>query len=141
MCNWWNIQSWDIFVLDKNLKYLGRLCHRKECPTNSVDCKVRGCGQPPHLRVFPEFEYDEKIFLGSPIDILWTSYEESRLIAHKRELGILESRKYIVLDDIKIECIDCGKMFIFTAGEQKWYQKMGLSIPKRCPFCLRKKRQ
>ncbi|MFW6122500.1 MAG: zinc-ribbon domain containing protein, partial [Petrotogales bacterium] len=51
-------------------------------------------------------------------------------------LGIVESRRYTVLEDIKIKCVRCGKIFVFTGSEQKWYQKRGLSQPKRCPSCI-----
>jgi hypothetical protein len=63
----------------------------------------------------------------------------SRLLARRDELGIVESRSYPVLADIELECILCGKTFMFTGGEQKWYQKRGLSRPKRCPDCREQK--
>ena len=37
--------------------------------------------------------------------------------------------------DIRIICKDCGKPFIFTAGEQNFYSKMGFKPPKRCECC------
>ncbi len=126
--------GWEVFLFDEGLMPLGRVCHRRECPGQSIDCSVPGCGQPPYLRVDPEFEYDEKMFFKSPIDVLWTSFSMSRLLARKDELGIVESRRYPVLD-IEIECILCGKTFVFTGSEQKWYQKRGLSRPKRCHDC------
>ena len=61
--------GWEVFLFDKNLLHLGRVCHRKECPPRSVDCCVPGCGDPPHLRIHSGFKYDEKIFLSSPLDI------------------------------------------------------------------------
>ena len=127
--------GWEVFLFDAGLSLIGKICHRRECPGQSVECSVPGCGKSPHLRVDPEFEYDEDMFLRSPIDILWTSFSTSRLIARKDELSIAESRKYPVLEDIEIECIICGKTFVFSGGEQKWYQKRGLSRPKRCPDC------
>ena len=60
----------------------------------------------------------------------------SCLLEHKDELGIVESLIYPALEDIKIKCILCGKIFLFTASEQKWYKKRGLSLPKRCPNCI-----
>lgn len=126
---------WKAFLFDEGLKLLGEVCYRRECPGQSVDCYTTGCGQPPYLMVRPEFEYDEKMFLESPIDVLWTCSGMSHLLARRDELGIIEPRKYPVLYDIGIECIICGKKFVFTAEEQKWYQKMGFSRPKRCPDC------
>lgn len=34
-----------------------------------------------------------------------------------------------------IVCCDCGKEFLFSAGEQKFYYHRGLLIPKRCSQC------
>ena len=48
----------------------------------------------------------------------------------------MESRSYLVLEDIMIECLCCGKTYVFTGAEQKWYRKRGLSQPKRCPDCI-----
>jgi len=127
--------SWDVFLFDEKLIHLGRICHRKECPAQSVDCTVPGCGKPPHLRILPEFEYNERTFLESPIDVLWAASKNSRFAARRDELKITETRKYPVMADIRIECMVCGKEFIFNGGEQKWYKKRGLSQPKRCPDC------
>lgn len=126
--------GWEVFLFNEGLSPLGRVCHRRECPGQSVDCSAPRRGQPPYLRVDPKFEYDEKMFLKSPIDVLWTSFKTSRLLARKDELGIVESRRYPVLEDIEIECILCNKTFVFTAGEQKWHQKRGLSNPNDVPI-------
>ena len=127
--------AWEVFLFDENLRLLGKVCHRKKCPTKSIDCSVPGCGEIPYLEVDPEFKYDERLFLESPVEVLWTSVGKSHLLARKNELGIVESRRYPVLTDIEIKCIVCGKRFVFTAEEQKWYQKRGLRQPKRCPEC------
>jgi len=38
--------------------------------------------------------------------------------------------------DKKIECLQCGNSFIWTAGEQKFYDEKGLeNQPKTCPIC------
>lgn len=40
------------------------------------------------------------------------------------------------LEDKTLMCKDCGKKFIFTAGEQKFFIDKGLqNIPKRCKPC------
>jgi len=132
--------GWEVFLFDENVLLLGRICHRRKCPGQSVDCSIPGCGQPLHLRVHPDFEYNEKIFFNSPINVLWTFFKTSRLLERKDELGIAESRRYPVLEDIKIKCILCGKIFLFTASEQKWYKKQGLNPPKRCPDCIEQER-
>ena len=39
-------------------------------------------------------------------------------------------------EDEKLVCEDCGKEFVFTAGEQEFYAEKGLvNKPKRCPDC------
>lgn len=127
--------SWDVFVFNKHLKYLGRVCYRKECPTLSVDCSVPRCGEPPHLMVIHGFKYNAKKFFKSPIEVLWTTSGESRLLSRQKELGIVKPREYPVLQDIELTCIICGKKFVFSAVEQKQYKKMGFKPPKRCPEC------
>jgi CxxC-x17-CxxC domain-containing protein len=37
--------------------------------------------------------------------------------------------------DRTITCRDCGQPFVFTAGEQAFYQERGFSEPQRCPAC------
>lgn len=127
--------AWDVFLFDEEIEPQGRICHRKTCPSQSIDCAIPGCGKPQHVRMIPEFEYKEELFFTSPLEVLWTSFPTSRFLSRKKELGIVESRKYPVMEDITRECILCGKPFIFTGGEQKWYQKQGFNQPKRCPKC------
>ena len=38
--------------------------------------------------------------------------------------------------DKPLNCSDCGQEFIFTAGEQQFYERKGFrEIPKRCKAC------
>ncbi len=38
--------------------------------------------------------------------------------------------------DRQITCVDCGQPFVFTAGEQEFYQRKGFrEEPKRCKVC------
>jgi CxxC-x17-CxxC domain-containing protein len=40
--------------------------------------------------------------------------------------------------DKTLTCRDCGREFVFTAGEQQFYQSRGLiNEPGRCPDCRR----
>ena len=39
------------------------------------------------------------------------------------------------MEDVKIKCQDCGKEFIFTERDQKFYEEKGYVPPKRCKFC------
>jgi hypothetical protein len=40
-----------------------------------------------------------------------------------------------------LTCRDCGKTFVFTAGEQAFFEEKGLSAPIRCPDCRRLRKQ
>lgn len=43
--------------------------------------------------------------------------------------------------DRSIECIDCHQSFVFTAGEQEFYDRKGFrEIPKRCKNCRDKRK-
>lgn len=37
--------------------------------------------------------------------------------------------------DMTIECSKCGKEFVWTAGEQKWYAEKDMTQPKKCKDC------
>ena len=38
--------------------------------------------------------------------------------------------------DRPIQCIDCKSEFVFTAGEQEFYERKGFrEVPKRCKPC------
>ena len=39
------------------------------------------------------------------------------------------------MEDIKLICKDCKKEFIFTVGEQKFYEEKGFGAPIRCKEC------
>lgn len=41
----------------------------------------------------------------------------------------------------KIVCCNCGEPFLFTGGEQKFYEESKLSEPKRCPGCRQKRKE
>jgi len=42
--------------------------------------------------------------------------------------------------DKKLNCLDCGADFVFSAGEQFFFWSKGLSTPKRCPQCRQKRK-
>lgn len=45
------------------------------------------------------------------------------------------------MEDKTIVCVDCGKEFVFTVGEQEFYKEKGFeNEPKRCPDCRRAKK-
>ena len=39
------------------------------------------------------------------------------------------------MEDKIIKCQDCGKEFVFTVNEQKFYEEKGFTPPKRCKVC------
>jgi CxxC-x17-CxxC domain-containing protein len=44
--------------------------------------------------------------------------------------------------DKLLNCRDCSKEFVFTAGEQQFYASKGLQHePRRCPDCRNSRRQ
>lgn len=45
------------------------------------------------------------------------------------------------MSDITLKCKDCGKEFIFTEGEQKFYEEKGFTNPIRCNECRKAKKQ
>jgi CxxC-x17-CxxC domain-containing protein len=42
--------------------------------------------------------------------------------------------------DRTLTCRDCGNSFVFTEGEQDFYQSRGFSEPVRCPSCRAQKK-
>ncbi len=44
------------------------------------------------------------------------------------------------MSDITLSCRECGKKFVFTEGEQDFYNSKGFSSPSRCPECRLEKR-
>jgi len=41
-------------------------------------------------------------------------------------------------EDKSIQCSDCGATFIFSTGEQEFFQSKGFTNePRRCPDCRR----
>ena len=44
------------------------------------------------------------------------------------------------IGDKEIICKDCGKPFIFSKGEQLFFNSKQLSEPKRCIICRKKRR-
>jgi len=56
------------------------------------------------------------------------------------ELSNLQDTKG--LDDKTLVCRDCGVTFVFTSGEQSFYQEKGLNHePQRCSACRSNRRR
>ena len=48
----------------------------------------------------------------------------------------------MALADKTLTCVECGKDFTFTVGEQEFYKSRGLqNEPSRCPECRAARRQ
>ena len=45
------------------------------------------------------------------------------------------------MSDKVIECVECGRTFIWSCGEQRYYKERGLSPPKRCKECRARRRR
>jgi uncharacterized membrane protein YsdA (DUF1294 family) len=45
------------------------------------------------------------------------------------------------MSDMTLTCVDCNSRFVWSAGEQRFYAKRGLSQPKRCKDCLSHRRR
>ena len=46
------------------------------------------------------------------------------------------------MSDKQLVCKECQKEFLFTVGEQEFYQEKGfLNEPQRCPECRRARKQ
>lgn len=41
----------------------------------------------------------------------------------------------MVKQDKELVCSDCGNAFIFTVGEQEFYEEKEFLEPKRCKYC------
>lgn len=48
--------------------------------------------------------------------------------------------KKMELSDQTLTCQDCGKEFVFSANDQKFYEEKGFQAPKRCPECRKAKK-
>lgn len=125
--------AWEVFVFNRDRTYLGRICHKRECPAR-YPCDAMDCGKAPHLRNIHRFRFDKRLFLAPELKVLWSRSEESVLLTWRKELKltapILET-----YEPISLTCWDCGKRFVFEASEQKYFAKRGWGDPKRCPEC------
>ena len=44
------------------------------------------------------------------------------------------------MKDEIFKCCECGETFVWNIGEQRFYASKGLTPPKRCPACRRRRR-
>ena len=56
--------------------------------------------------------------------------------SHHKRRGTTERKVTILATDQTLRCRECGRDFVFTAGEQEFYASKGLmNTPSRCPEC------
>jgi len=73
----------DVFVFTKDRYFLGNICHRKECPSQSVECRVEGCGKIKYIAQRPGFVFQEhKVFKNKP-RILWLNPDYKTSISER----------------------------------------------------------
>jgi hypothetical protein len=93
----------------------------------------------------------------NPFDMTWSlhdifdgkSLSEKEIKNNIKKLFILEADPYLneVRDAIKEfnetihQCKECGKYFSLTWSEKLFFEQKGLSIPKRCMPCRRKRKK
>jgi hypothetical protein len=100
-------------------------------------------GQRPRITgLNPETDYDGDVFLH------WHSPRECRIpnTAIPADLSRQSPATVPVTHyfDVKRQCRDCGRPFIFFAEEQKyWYEELGFALESDCVRCVvcRKKQQ
>lgn len=127
--------AWDVFVFGAGPAYLGRLCHRRECPARHARCDAIDCGQTPYLANLSDFRFDPLHFLGSPLRLLLQRGPASIFLAWRVGLGVAERPPETPLEPLRLDCIACGRSFLFGVGEQKHFRRMGFQPPRRCPSC------
>lgn len=44
------------------------------------------------------------------------------------------------IDEPVGDCVDCGKPFWLAIGEQRFFQRQNIPLPKRCADCRERKR-
>lgn len=68
--------------------------------------------------------------------------EPKGLNQNHRRIVIFNKEALMALADKTLTCAECGKSFVFTTGEQEFYQSKGLqNEPKRCPECRVNRKQ
>lgn len=125
--------AWEVFVFSIDRRYLGRICHKRECP-GRFHCEAKDCGKTPHLRNIRGFRFDPALFLAPELKLLWKRHEESILLGWRKDMNLI-APCLETYEPIRIKCWECGKRFVFTASEQKHFEKHGWNEPKRCPEC------
>lgn len=94
-----------------------------------------------------QWEYKEKysLLLDAPwkmiihpslnIELAISGRKDKHFNTHAGDKVTPENIQPLCQADIVSSCIECGKEFVFSVGEQEYYVQQGLHIPKRCKDC------
>gem|GEM_PF-791352 len=129
--------AWEVFIFNTDRKYLGRICHKRECPAR-YPYDALDCGKTPYLRNIRGFRFDKNLFLAPELKLLWNREEESVLLAWRKQLN-LKAPSLERYEPVWLKCRECGSRFLFEASEQKYFAKRGWDDPIRRPECREKR--
>lgn len=79
----------DVFVFTKDKHFLGNVCHRRECPSQSVDCQVLDCGNIKYLEKRQGFTFNERSIFKNKPRVLWLNPQYEVSISEERFNQIL----------------------------------------------------
>nr|WP_269321887.1 RQC-minor-1 family DNA-binding protein [Oceanobacillus salinisoli] len=95
----------------------------------------------PYLEAWYKVDYKKvRAAIHETIKVFQSEEPFDPTSAIKRENTMKEALKGFAPFDFRIKCWECGKRFIFTVGEQKFYKQKGFSEPKRCKPCREKRK-
>lgn len=101
--------------------------------------KIKESGNPefiPYLELWEKEDYKKvREEIRRTIEVLNGKEPIDHAAAKERAVSINEAFEGIVPQDLLLKCWVCGDRFTFTLGEQQFYKKRGLSLPKRCKKC------
>ncbi|OGR41116.1 MAG: hypothetical protein A2X28_07275 [Elusimicrobia bacterium GWA2_56_46] len=128
----------DVFLFDGR-KFMGNVCHRKDCPGQSMECYQPGCGRNKFIRVREGLVPDPARWFKTPLIVLQKHDDKSVFLDWQkdilRSLGLTAPEAYQVRGSITEKCRQCGSGFEINPGEQKYFESMGFKLPKRCQPC------
>ena len=114
-----------------------RLCAL--CPPTTRSAITSHAVRPSRLTIRPTWD----IMLaagrqGRPVQRAWPFARRQKPSSIKwpaKKDGEREGVRVSDFRDRTVRCEDCRSTFVFTAGEQAFYEERGFSEPKRCPSC------
>ena len=133
-----NANALDIFVFNQR-RFIGNVCHRKNCPAKSVECAQPGCGDVKFVRIREGLTPDLVRWFKTPVEVLHKRGDKSILLSWQKDilqnLGLTIPELYPVREGVIEKCRECGDKFEIDPGEQKYFESMGFDLPKRCQRC------